>query len=177
MPVPIVALHLFQVPGGKKTLDWIRSLFPYYGGTQKKERKKQLSCPSAMAAWKLWCAFLGGKRAALVQPYPSVFCSFFPCHACSIFVFPYISLAVRPTLLSQMNMGSLTCAQIWVHAIHTRGVWHKQVCTRVDSEGQKNCSSPFPRHGIEPRVFGLEFSLHALFSGMGQALIQGLMRV
>ena len=30
--------------------------------------------------------------------------------------------AVRPTLLRQMNMGSLTCAQMCVRAVHTKGV-------------------------------------------------------
>ena len=29
-------------------------------------------------------------------------------------------LAVRPTLLRQMDTGSSTCAQIWVHAVHTK---------------------------------------------------------
>ena len=35
-----------------------------------------------------------------------------------------------------------------------RGVGHKRVCTRVDSEGQRKT---FSRQGIEPRVFRLEF--------------------
>ena len=35
----------------------------------------------------------------------------------------------------------------------------KSICTRVDSEGQKNCSSPCPCQGIEPRVFGFDFRL------------------
>ena len=49
--------------------------------------------------------------------------------------------------------------------IHTTlGTWRthagrsgtKQVCTRVDSEGQKNCTLTVPHQGIEPRLFGLE---------------------
>ena len=32
-----------------------------------------------------------------------------------------------------------------------RGVRHKQVCTRVDSEGQKNRPSPCPTRGSNPR--------------------------
>ena len=51
-----------------------------------------------------------------------------------------IPLAARPSLaLRQLDMGSLiTCAQIWVHAVHTKGGQvFKLVCTRADSEGQK----------------------------------------
>ena len=48
-------------------------------------------------------------------------------------------------------MGSLTRAQIWVLAVYTRrGVRHKQVCTRVDSEEQKNGLSPCPTRGSNP---------------------------
>ena len=39
-------------------------------------------------------------------------------------------------LLRQLDMGSLTCTR--------SGVRHKQVCARVDSEGQKHCPSPGP---------------------------------
>ena len=36
----------------------------------------------------------------------------------------------------------------WAHAIYTgRGVRYKQVCIRLDSEGQTNCSSPCPARG------------------------------
>ena len=34
---------------------------------------------------------------------------------------------------------------------HEGGVRHKQFCIRVDSEGQKNCSSPCPTRGSNPR--------------------------
>ena len=34
---------------------------------------------------------------------------------------------------------------------------HKQVCTSVDSETEKTTLHPEFRHGIEPRVVGLEF--------------------
>ena len=68
------------------------------------------------------------------------------------------ALAVRPTLLWQMDMGSVTCVHIWVCAIHMkgRGVRCKQVCTRVDSEGQKDCLT-LPRQWLEPRIFRFEF--------------------
>ena len=39
-------------------------------------------------------------------------------------------------LLRQMDMGSLTCAQMWVRAEHRKAdLRYKQVCTRVYSEG------------------------------------------
>ena len=40
---------------------------------------------------------------------------------CMLYFGVTIPLAVRPTLIGQMVMGSLTCAQIWVHAVHTKG--------------------------------------------------------
>ena len=43
---------------------------------------------------------------------------FFPCVQC---FYVSISLDVRSTLLRQMDMGSLTCTYIWVHAIHMKG--------------------------------------------------------
>ena len=96
--------------------------------------------------------FPWGNRAAIVWRYPALF---FP--VCSVFCVS-IPPAVRPTLLRQMDMRSLTCAQIWVHAVHMKGVRHKQVCTRVHSERQKKCSwRTLSRQGIEPRVFGFEF--------------------
>ena len=39
------------------------------------------------------------------------------------------------TLLRQRDMGSLRCAHILVRVVHMK-VRHKQVCTRLDSEGQ-----------------------------------------
>ena len=62
----------------------------------------------------------------------------------SIFVRPYHRMI-------DGYMGSLTCAQIWVRAVvYEVGVRHKQVCTKVDSEGQKNCPSPSPTRGSNP---------------------------
>ena len=61
--------------------------------------------------------------------------------------------AVSPTLLRQMDMDSLTCAQIWARAAHTKrgpGII-KHVCPRVDSERQKqNCPSPSLTRGLNP---------------------------
>ena len=43
-------------------------------------------------------------------------------------------------------MGSSMCTQIKFGCVlyTQKGVRHKEVCTRVDSEGQKNCPSPGP---------------------------------
>ena len=45
-----------------------------------------------------------------------------------LFLFPCVQSfrvsippTVRPTLLQRIDMGSLTCAQIWVRAVHTKG--------------------------------------------------------
>ena len=44
--------------------------------------------------------------------------------------------AMRPTLLRQMDMASLTCTHTFGCAPYTsRGISRKQVCMRVDSEG------------------------------------------
>ena len=67
---------------------------------------------------------------------------------------------VRPTLLRQMDMGSLTYTQIWVRAVHTKGgVRHKQVCILEWTLGGQEISLSLrlPHQGIEPRVFGFEF--------------------
>ena len=91
--------------------------------------------------WEIWIAF--PKESKL-----------WPSHA----IQPYAW--VWGLLFYDTDMGSLTCAQTWVRTVHTKaGVRHKQVCTRVDSEGQKNCPSPdlMPHQRIEPRVFGFEF--------------------
>ena len=88
------------------------------------------------------------------------FCCFLSCVSGSAFVFPYHLM--RPAHLRQMDMGSLTCAQTWVRAVAytQKGVRHKQVCTRVDSEGQEKLFRvTLPHQGIEPRVFAFELRL------------------
>ena len=74
---------------------------------------------------------------------------FFSCPLCCFHV--TIPPAVRPALLRQMDMGSLTCAQIWMHAIHMKG-GHAQasVHNSLDSEWQKNCPSPSPAREPNP---------------------------
>ena len=87
------------------------------------------------------------------QPYPDPPPPPPPCVQCFRVSIPP---AVRPTLLRQMDMGSLTCAQIWVRAVHTKG-GQAQTSLRKSWLGgtQKNL---FLR-GIELRVFGFEFQL------------------
>ena len=66
-----------------------------------------------------------------------------------------ITPTLMPTVLRHMDMGSLTCAQIWVRArIHPKGgggggggVRHKEV---VDSEGHKSGMRPCPARGSNP---------------------------
>ena len=100
--------------------------------------------------------FPWGKRGAAIDDYGATQLFVFPCEQC----FRVCTLlAVRPTLLWQMDMGSLMCTNIWTHAAHPKGVRRKQVCTQVDSEGQKKPSLPLPHQGIKPRVFGFEFGL------------------
>ena len=49
---------------------------------------------------------------------------------------------------------------MWVRALPTKwGIRQKQVCTRVDSEGQKKLALTLPRQGIEPRCLWIEFRL------------------
>ena len=63
--------------------------------------------------------------------------------------------AVRLTLLRQMDMGSLTCAQIWVLAVHAKG---GQAQTSLHkSVTQKNRKTV---QGMELRVLGFEFLLY-----------------
>ena len=66
----------------------------------------------------------GESDQPIVRGYPS----FFP-PVCSVFVY-FIPPTARTTPLRQMYLGSLTCAHIWVRAVHTKGGQrHKEVCT------------------------------------------------
>ena len=64
----------------------------------------------------------------------------------------YLCVAMPPalgsTLLRQMDTGSLTCASFFrcvPYIRKGRAGGHRQVCTRVDSEGQKpDCPHPAP---------------------------------
>ena len=82
--------------------------------------------------------------------------------------------AVRPTLVRQLDMGSLTCAQIWVLAVHR--IWvlavHRRRGSgtnkpaqelirdggRVGGRGtEKHLFLTLPHRRIDARVFGFEF--------------------
>ena len=99
--------------------------------------------------------FSQGKPAAIVRRYPSFFFFFF---FCVQYFRVSIPPAVRPTLLRHMDMGPLTCAQIWVRAVHTKG---DQAQTSLHKNGQKTekLSLTLPRPGTVPRVFGFVFRL------------------
>ena len=60
--------------------------------------------------------------------------------------------AVRPTILRQMDMGSLTCAQMWAVPYTRRRVRHKQVCTTQEStrRGRTTVRHPAPAKGSNP---------------------------
>ena len=66
--------------------------------------------------------------------------------------------AVRPTLLRQMDMGSLTCAHIWMPCRTHEGGDQAQTGLHKSWLGGINKKLPFtlPRQGIEPWVFGFE---------------------
>ena len=65
---------------------------------------------------------------------------------------------VRSVLLRQMDTGSLTCAHIWVSAVHTKGGGHdkKKCAPELTRRDRKQLSFTLLRQGIEPRDFGLE---------------------
>ena len=70
-----------------------------------------------------------------------------------------IPLIVRPTLLRQIDTGSLTCVHIWMSAVHTKG---GQAQTKHQHKSwlegtETNCPTLCTAKGIEPRVFGFEF--------------------
>ena len=109
---------------------------------------RYLSCPMQCTR-NLGC-FPRGNRAGVVRHCPIVFpeWSFF-----RVFIPP----AAEPTLLRQMHMGCLTCAQIWVRVVHTKG---DQAQTRLHKSwlgGTEKLCLTLPRQGIEPSGFGFEF--------------------
>ena len=89
-----------------------------------------------------------GKTSSHSTALPSFFSSCVQCFCVSI------PLVVRPTILQHMVMGSVFLrAQKFGSVPYTqRGVRHKQVCTRVDSERRrpKTCPSPCPARGSNP---------------------------
>ena len=66
--------------------------------------------------------------------------------------------AVRPTLLQQIDMGSLT-AHTFGCAVHTKGVQAQASLHTSWLGGIEKMPLTLPRQGIEPKVFGFEFWL------------------
>ena len=93
------------------------------------------------------------KRAAVVRRYPASPSSCPPpppSPVCSIFRVS-ISSAVRPTLLRQMDMGSFSCAQMWVHAVYTRRVSDtKKSAQEVTRRDIHIACRPLPARGSNP---------------------------
>ena len=56
--------------------------------------------------------------------------------------------------MTEEEEGSLTCAQIWVRAVHTEGGQHK-----CGPQGTEKLPVTLHHQGIEPRVFGFELRL------------------
>ena len=70
----------------------------------------------------------------------------------------FIRPVMRPTLLWQMDMGSLTCARIWVRAVHTKAGQAQRSLHKSWLWGTEKLSLTLPRRRIEPRaVFVFEF--------------------
>ena len=61
------------------------------------------------------------------------------------------------TLLQQMDMGSLMCAQMRVHAVHTKGSQAQTSLHKSWLRGTEKLPLTLLHQGIEPRVFGIEF--------------------
>ena len=102
-----------------------------------------------------------GKWAAIVWLYPAGFLFLFsPCVQCFRVCIPP---AVKHTILQQMDMGCLTCAQIWVCVIHIyRCMKGGQAQTNIHKswlEGTENCFSPCSARESKPRVFRFESRL------------------
>ena len=62
--------------------------------------------------------------------------------------------AVRPPLLRQMDIGSLTCAQISVLAVHTNGGGSgtNKSAQELSRRDRKNCRSPWPARESNPGI-------------------------
>ena len=60
---------------------------------------------------------------------------------------------------SQMDMGSLTCAQMWVRYVHAEGGQAQTSLRKSWLGGTEKLFLTLPHQGIEPRFFGFEFRL------------------
>ena len=94
-----------------------------------------------------------GKMSSQSAALPSFFFWLFfsPCDS--------IPPAVRPTLLQQMDMGSLTCAHILVRAIHTKGGQAQTSLHKSWLVGIEKLFFTLPCQGVKLTVFRFEFWL------------------
>ena len=97
-----------------------------------------------------------GKANSHSTVLPIFFSFFLPCVECFCVSVPP---AVGPTLLQHMDMGSSTCTQIWVCAMHMKGGQAQTCLHKSCLGGTEKLFFTMPRQGIEPRVFGFEFWL------------------
>ena len=84
-----------------------------------------------------------GKRAAIARRYPA-----FSLRAMCLRI--SMPSAVRPTILRQMDMGSLTRGQIWVWAVHTKGDHAQTSLHKNWLGGTEQLFLTLSRQGIEP---------------------------
>ena len=83
---------------------------------------------------------------------------------------------VRPTLLRQLDTG-ITCAQIWVLAVHTKGSQAQTSLHKSWLGGTEQLFLAMPRQIIEPRVFGFEFWLSNHWSNAPPLPVRGRLDV
>ena len=81
---------------------------------------------------------------------------------CRVFVIPCHRLYCKDYSFTTYGYGIFNVrTSLGACSTHERRGWrgdrHKQVCTRVDSEGQKNCASPCPARGLNPGSSYLNF--------------------
>ena len=69
---------------------------------------------------------------------------------------PVVSMspAARRTLLREMDIGSLTCVHIWMHAVHTTLGQAQTSLHKSWLGGKEKLCLTLPRQGIKPRIFG-----------------------
>ena len=116
-------------------------------------RSDIFSCPSA--THEKFRLLSQGKESSHSTAYPSfslLLCAVFSCFQ------PYHRLCEAYSFTTYIYTGSLTCAEIWVRAVHTKEGGVGQAQTRLNKNDSsregltKNCSSlTLPRQGIEPK--------------------------
>ena len=109
-------------------------------------------------ARKIRAAFPGKSE----QPWHDATQLLVACYLCAISCFHTTGCDAAPTLLRQMNMGSLACAQLWVRAVHLEvgGVGGESGTNQSAQEltrKNRKIDPHLARHGVKPKVFGFEY--------------------